>query len=95
MSLAQLFFVERWAGVVSGQNALQGRVRLLDLHHGIVDQLADGHLLGVLLQKRPAGLFGLVKPEHVVVEVKMTRKGLGQKELVTQLAEDILRYQSH
>ena len=59
MSLAQLFFVERWAGVVSGQNALQGRVRLLDLHHGIVDQLADGHLLGVLLQKRPAGLFGL------------------------------------
>jgi len=31
----------------------------------------------------------------VVVEVKMTRKGLGQKELVTQLAEDILRYQSH
>jgi hypothetical protein len=37
----------------------------------------------------------LLKPEHVVVEVKMTRKGLGQKELVTQLAEDILRYQSH
>jgi hypothetical protein len=37
----------------------------------------------------------LLKPEHVVVEAKMTRKGLGQKELVTQLAEDILRYQSH
>jgi hypothetical protein len=30
-----------------------------------------------------------------VVEAKMTRKGLGQKELVTQLAEDILRYRSH
>ena len=37
----------------------------------------------------------LLKPEHLVVEAKMTRKGLGQKELVTQLAEDILRYQSH
>ncbi len=37
----------------------------------------------------------LLKPEQIVVEAKMTRKGLGQKELVTQLAEDMLRYQSH
>jgi hypothetical protein len=37
----------------------------------------------------------LLKPEQLAVEAKMTRKGLGQKELVTQLAEDILRYQSH
>jgi hypothetical protein len=37
----------------------------------------------------------LLKPEQLVVEAKMTRKGLAQKELVTQLAEDILRYQSH
>jgi hypothetical protein len=37
----------------------------------------------------------LLKPEQIVVEAKMTRKGLGQKELVTQLAEDILRYRSH
>jgi REase_DpnII-MboI len=37
----------------------------------------------------------LLKSEQIVVEVKMTRKGLGQKEVVTQLAEDILRYQSH
>jgi hypothetical protein len=37
----------------------------------------------------------LLKPEQIVVEAKMTRKGLGQKELVTQLAEDILRYQAH
>jgi hypothetical protein len=37
----------------------------------------------------------LIKPEQVVVEATMARKGLGQKELVTQLAEDILRYQSH
>lgn len=37
----------------------------------------------------------LLKSEQVVVEAKMTRKGLGQRELVTQLAEDILRYQAH
>jgi hypothetical protein len=37
----------------------------------------------------------LLKPEQIVVEAKMTRKGLGQKELVSQLAEDILRYRSH
>jgi hypothetical protein len=37
----------------------------------------------------------LLKPEQIVVEAKMTRKRLGQKELVTQLGEDILRYQSH
>jgi hypothetical protein len=37
----------------------------------------------------------LLKQEQIAVEAKMTRKGLGQKELVTQLAEDILRYQSH
>lgn len=37
----------------------------------------------------------LLKPEQVVVEAKMTRRGLGQKELITQLAEDILRYQAH
>lgn len=37
----------------------------------------------------------LLKPEQIVIEAKMTRKGLGQKELVTQLAEDILRYHAH
>jgi hypothetical protein len=37
----------------------------------------------------------LLKPEQIVVEAKMTRKGLGQKELVSQLAVDILRYQAH
>ena len=37
----------------------------------------------------------LLKPEQIVIEAKMTRKSLGQKELVTQLAEDILRYQAH
>jgi len=37
----------------------------------------------------------LLKAEKIAVEAKMTRKGLGQKEVVTQLAEDILRYQAH
>lgn len=37
----------------------------------------------------------LLKPEQLVIEAKMTRKNLGQKELVTQLAEDILRYRAH
>lgn len=37
----------------------------------------------------------LLKPEQLVVEAKMTRNSLGQKELVSQLAVDILRYQAH
>ena len=37
----------------------------------------------------------LLKPEQVAVEAKMTRKGLGQKEIVEELAIDILRYQAH
>jgi REase_DpnII-MboI len=37
----------------------------------------------------------LLKPEQVAVEIKMTRNNLGQKEIVNQLAVDILRYQSH
>jgi hypothetical protein len=37
----------------------------------------------------------LLKREHVVVEVKMTRKGLDQKEVVNQLTEDKERYRTH
>ena len=37
----------------------------------------------------------LLKPERIVVEAKMTRQNLGQKDVVNQLAVDILRYQSH
>ncbi len=36
-----------------------------------------------------------LKPEQIVVEIKMTRKGLGQKEIADELAVDMLRYQSH
>ena len=37
----------------------------------------------------------LLKTEKVVVEAKMTRKTLGQKEVVTQLTEDAARYRTH
>jgi len=36
-----------------------------------------------------------LKNVKIAIEVKMTRKNLGQKELVNQLAIDILRYQAH
>lgn len=37
----------------------------------------------------------LLKNEQVVVEAKMTRHNLGQKDVANQLAVDILRYQAH
>ncbi len=37
----------------------------------------------------------LLKQERTVVELKMTRPGLGVKELGSQLIEDIARYKSH
>jgi REase_DpnII-MboI len=37
----------------------------------------------------------LLIPEEVVIEVKMTRKNLGQREITSQLAEDKERYKSH
>jgi hypothetical protein len=37
----------------------------------------------------------VLKPEQVAVEAKMTRNNLGQKEIINQLAIDILRYQAH
>jgi hypothetical protein len=37
----------------------------------------------------------LLKKELVVVEAKMTRKGLGQKEVAKQLSEDIAWYRKH
>jgi hypothetical protein len=37
----------------------------------------------------------VLKPEQVAVEAKMTRNNLGQREIVNQLAIDILRYQAH
>jgi hypothetical protein len=37
----------------------------------------------------------LLKQEKIVVELKKSRKGLGAKEVGTQLIEDIARYQAH
>jgi hypothetical protein len=37
----------------------------------------------------------LLKQESIVIELKMTRAGLGPKELSTQLIEDIERYKTH
>lgn len=37
----------------------------------------------------------LLKPENIVIEVKMTRDRLSNKELIDQLAIDILRYSAH
>jgi len=37
----------------------------------------------------------LLKDHKMVIEIKMTRKGLGAKEVGTQLIDDIARYKSH
>lgn len=37
----------------------------------------------------------LLKQEQIVIEIKKTRKGLGAKEVGSQLIEDIERYQAH
>jgi hypothetical protein len=37
----------------------------------------------------------LLKQEQIVVEIKKTRRGLGAKELGSQLIEDIARYKAH
>jgi hypothetical protein len=37
----------------------------------------------------------LLKPEQIIIEIKKTRKGLGAKEVGSQLIDDIERYQNH
>jgi hypothetical protein len=37
----------------------------------------------------------LLRQEEIVIEVKMTREGLKQKELASQLLDDITRYEEH
>ena len=73
--LAQHHLVERRAIVVLGQHALEAGVGLLDLGHRVVDQLADGRLLGVGLQMRPARL--LRHPEHVLGQILVRVLGSG------------------
>ena len=61
--LAQPLLVEPRVGVVLGQHAFERRVVALDGEHRLVHGLADGGLLGVGLQVRPAGFLG--HPEDV------------------------------
>ena len=64
---AQHHLVERGPGVILRQDALEAVVGLLDRDHRLVDQLADGGLLGVGLKMRPARL--LRHPEDVFGEI--------------------------
>ena len=54
--LAEALLVERGSGVVLGQHALERGVVALDGDHGVVDDLADGRLLGVRLAGATSGL---------------------------------------
>jgi len=62
--LSQALLVERGAGVVLGEHALQGGVVALDRGHRLVHQFADVRLTRVLLKLRPASLGG--HPEDVL-----------------------------
>jgi hypothetical protein len=42
-----------------------------------------------------SGMDFLLHQEQIVIEVKLTREGLKQKELVDQLLVDITRYEEH
>jgi hypothetical protein len=50
-------------GIILGQRALQPRVVPLNGDHRVVEQLADGRLLGMDLEIGPAGFLG--HPKHV------------------------------
>ncbi len=54
--LAQTLLVQGEAGVILGQHPLEGGVVALHSDHGLVHELADRGLAGVLLELRPAGL---------------------------------------
>ena len=65
--LAEAGLVQGGPGVVLGQHVLEGRVVLLDGGHGVVDGGADGGLVGLGLQDRPAGVGR--HPEDVLGDV--------------------------
>ena len=72
---AQPLLVERRPGVVLGQDAFEPGVVALDGDHRLIDQLADGRLLGLVLEMRPAGL--LRHPEDVFGPVFVGVFGIG------------------
>ena len=51
---AEAILVQGGTGVVFRQNAFQARVVALDRDHRVIDDLADGRLLGAVLEIGPA-----------------------------------------
>ena len=82
--LAEALLVERGTGVVLGQHALERRVVALDAGHGVVHELADGGLLGLGLEVRPARLGR--HPEDVQRAVFVRVFGVGALRLLGQRA---------
>ena len=78
--LAEARLVERGAGVVLGQHALERRVVALDASHRVVDELADGGLAGLGLQVRPARLRR--HPEDALGAVLVGILGVGALRLL-------------
>ena len=72
---AKALLVEAGAGVVLGQNALEAGVVALDGDHGVIHDLADGGLLGAVLQVAPAGGGG--HPEDILGLVLVLVLGVG------------------
>jgi hypothetical protein len=90
--LAEALLVQRRPAVVLGEHALQGKVVALDGDHGVVDELADGRLLGVGLDVVPAG--HLRHPEDTLCGVLVARLrvgalGLLRLQLGVQLLEGV------
>ena len=72
---AEAILVERGAGVVFRQDAFQARVVALDRDHRVIDDLADGRLLGAVLEISPAR--GGRHPEDVFGAVFVRIFGIG------------------
>src|SRR5581483_5966793 len=72
---AQAGLVERGAVVIFGQDTLEVGIGFLDSLHRLVNQLADGGLLGISLKVRPAS--GLRDPKDVLGGVFVAVLGVG------------------
>jgi hypothetical protein len=68
-------FVEGGPSVILGKNAPEARIVAFESHHGVIDNFADGGLLGVGLQKRPARV--LRNPEDMLGPVFVRILGIG------------------
>ena len=84
---AEAVLVEAGAGVVLRQDAFEARVVALDRDHRVVDDLADGRLLGAGLEMGPARFRW--HPENVFGSVFVGVFGIGAG--VVAFARDELR----